>query len=104
MILESECINHLEDVFGLASFDLEERWHISIHINIKGMLTYDIAESVFGFGSYWFESSLLEEEEGVFGFVMSSKFVFLSDFERFVFLLDLEGDMRVDSIKCPDSE
>jgi hypothetical protein len=68
------------------------------------MLTYDVAESAFGFGSYWFESSLLEEEEGVFGFIMRRKFILLSDFERFVFLLDLKCDMRVDPVKGPDPE
>lgn len=99
MLIESEGVDHLEDLLLLASFDLEERWHIVIHINIEGMLTYDVAESTFGFGSHWFESSLLKEEEGIFRFVVRSKFIFLSDFEGFMLLLDLKCDMRVGPVK-----
>jgi hypothetical protein len=43
VIFETKLVDHGEDLLLFASLDFEQWWHIVIHINIKGMLTYDVA-------------------------------------------------------------
>gem|GEM_PF-2606831 len=73
-------------------------------VDIKCMLTYDVAYSMFGFGSHWFESSLLEQMKCVRDFGVSGELVLLSYFELLVLLFDLEGDMWVCPVKGSDSQ